>query len=184
MNEKYNFYNISKHRTELMGLATIFIIVFHSSIYVKDITILQSLKNIGDFGVDMFLFLSGIGLYFSYTKDRNKVKFYKNRFIRIMPYYIPIAIVWYMFYNIVFEGDIQRSLIDISTLGFWIHGNMCMWYISAILVLYLITPYYIDLMKKTKANNYIKCRIYDNIDIMYKVFSIKRYLWSFIDFFC
>ena len=99
----------------------------------------------------MFLFLSGIGLYFSYTKDRNKVKFYKNRFIRIMPYYIPIAIVWYMFYNIVFEGDIQRCLIDISTLGFWTHGNMCMWYISAILVLYLITPYYIDLMKKNQS---------------------------------
>ena len=148
MDKSYNFYNISKHRTELMGLATIFIIIFHSSINVKDITILQSLKNIGDFGVDIFLFLSGIGLYFSYTNDGDKVKFYKNRFIRIMPYYIPIAIVWYISYHIIFGGNIQKIIIDIITLGFWTRGNMCMWYISAISILYLISPYYIDLMKK------------------------------------
>ena len=63
---------LSKYRTQLMGLAMLLILIFHSSIDLSHINIIRSLKDTGDVGVDIFLLLSGIGLYFSYTKNNNK----------------------------------------------------------------------------------------------------------------
>ena len=69
MANKIPLYSISKYRTELMGLATIFILICHSPINgiqmpkYLEYTIVQ-----GQIGVDLFLFLSGMGLWFSLTK--------------------------------------------------------------------------------------------------------------------
>ncbi len=55
---------LSKYRTQLMGLAML--LIFHTGINVKSVNVIRSIKDIGDMGVDIFLLLSGIGLYFCY----------------------------------------------------------------------------------------------------------------------
>lgn len=139
---------LSKYRTQLMGLAMLLILIFHTGIDVKNINIIRSLKDIGDVGVDIFLLLSGIGLYFSYSKNNDKKYFYKKRVLRILPTFIPVAIVWYCAFTLVFKGKIIDIFLGVTTLGFWIKGNITWWFISAILVLYLITPFYLDFMNK------------------------------------
>ena len=86
---------LSKYRTQLMGLAMLLILIFHTGIDVKSVNVIRSIKDIGDVGVDIFLLLSGIGLYFSYSKNNDKKYFYKKRVLRILPTFIPVAIVWY-----------------------------------------------------------------------------------------
>ena len=135
---------LSKYRTQLMGLAMLLILIFHTGIDITNINIIRSLKDIGDVGVDIFLLLSGIGLYFSYTKDSDKIHFYKKRILRILPTFIPIAIVWYSTFALIFGGKIEDVLLGVTTLSFWIKGSMTWWFISAILILYIFTPFYID----------------------------------------
>lgn len=141
------FYLLSKYRTKLMGLAMLLIMIFHTSIELSEIPFIESIKNIGDIGVDIFFLLSGMGLYFSYFKNNNKNHFYKNRIRRIIPTFLPVAIVWYTSFTIVFKGSFLDILLGVTTLGFWLDKNFNWWFISVILVLYLITPYYIDWIK-------------------------------------
>lgn len=60
--------NISRYRGELMGLAIIFVVLFHVGLPREDIFF--GLRRMGNIGVDIFLFLSGIGLWYSWSKTR------------------------------------------------------------------------------------------------------------------
>lgn len=53
--EDSNINLLSKYRTQLMGLAMLLILIFHTGIDVKSINIIRSIKDIGDVGVDIFL---------------------------------------------------------------------------------------------------------------------------------
>ena len=55
--------NISRYRGELMGAAMLFIMLFHVELARSDLFF--GLRRMGNIGVDMFLFLSGVGLWFS-----------------------------------------------------------------------------------------------------------------------
>ena len=72
--------NISRYRGELMGAAMIFVILFHVGL-PRDDTFF-GLRRIGNIGVDIFLFLSGMGLWFSWTKRPSLSHFFSRRFLR------------------------------------------------------------------------------------------------------
>ena len=57
--------DISRYRGELMGAAMLFIILFHVQLPRSDMFF--GLRRMGNIGVDLFLFLSGIGLWFSWV---------------------------------------------------------------------------------------------------------------------
>lgn len=87
---------ISKYRAVLMGLAIILIMFCHMDIAQEhngvSATSLAKALHLFTVGVDIFLFLSGVGLYYSYTKGKQPyVKFEKKRLIRILPYYAVIG---------------------------------------------------------------------------------------------
>ena len=56
-----------------MGFAIIFVILFHVGLPREDAFF--GLKRMGNIGVDFFLFLSGMGLWFSWTKHPSLRKF-------------------------------------------------------------------------------------------------------------
>ena len=58
--------NISRFRGELMGAAMLFIILFH--VWLSRGDMFYGLRRCGNVGVDIFLFLSGVGLWFSWIK--------------------------------------------------------------------------------------------------------------------
>lgn len=61
-----NLGNLSLYRSELMGIATMLIIVCHAPAYGVEIPAwLSRVLSSGGFGVDIFLFLSGMGMYHS-----------------------------------------------------------------------------------------------------------------------
>lgn len=145
-----NYSIISKYRGHIMGFATLWIALLHASMWFP-IEPINWFKLIGQGGVDIFLFLSAFGLYYSYQKDDNKIHFWKKRFMRVIPVFIPLALLrWY--YN---DYSTTDGLLMLTTLLFWVSGQRETWYISAIVPLYLITPFYLKHFKGKE----VKCTI-------------------------
>ena len=86
--------NISRYRGELMGAAMLFIILFHVALPRENAFF--GLRRMGNVGVDMFLFLSGIGLWFSWMKNPSAKHFFIRRYLRIYPAWLIIACLYYI----------------------------------------------------------------------------------------
>lgn len=153
----YHYNLISRYRTHLMGLAMLWVIFFHSSIIIHN-PIIDFVKSIGYGGVDIFLMLSGLGLYYSYRKCSNPVSFYKRRVFRILPTYIPIVLGYYVLLYILNLAPLKAIFLNITTLSFWFHSDyMFDWYIPALILLYFITPFIMHIFEKqqTPSSKYI-----------------------------
>jgi peptidoglycan/LPS O-acetylase OafA/YrhL len=89
-------------------------------------------------GVDIFMMVSGLGLYYSLDKNCNILQFYKKRFIRIFPTYYLLGIFVSL---LIYEDDLITYLFRYSTLGFWIGSVYGEWFIPSLIFLYLVAPY-------------------------------------------
>ena len=117
---KLSFDIISKHRTILMGITILSIIFFH---YTEDCvnynynlapSIVYYKKYIGSSGVDIFLFLSGFGLYYSFKKNQDLRTFFKKRFTRILiPYFIISIPAWYIKDFLIEDKGLVHFLKDL-----------------------------------------------------------------------
>ena len=112
--------NISRYRGELMGAAMLFIILFHVGLSRGDP--FYGLRRCGNVGVDMFLFLSGIGLWFSWIKHPSVSHFFKRRYLRIYPAWLIMASLYYI---PRFDGNSWVDLILDITINwdFWLHDG-------------------------------------------------------------
>ena len=145
-----NYNLISKYRSVLMGFATLWIAFLHAQMWFRN-PILATFKFTGHNGVDVFLFLSGFGLYYAYQKTQG-IQFLKRRFLRILPIFIPVAIARIIYYHY----DAKNAFYLLTTLSFWITYDRSMWYISMIVVLYLLSPLYLEYCFKGRET---KCTI-------------------------
>ena len=123
--------NISRYRGELMGMAMLFVVLFHVGLPREDA--FYGLRRIGNIGVDMFLFLSGVGLWFSWTKGQQAGRFLLRRLVRIYPAWLVAACAFY-FPDFIHHGGHSTSLIDLIgditiNWDFWLHDELTFWYI-------------------------------------------------------
>lgn len=140
---------VSKYKKELMGIATIWIFLLHKWERIfGNIRIIGPLEwytvNYGACGVDIFMFLSGIGLVFSIVKAKTIKEFYYRRIKRIFVPYIIEAIMFF--------GFTKKLLYDIIGYNFWFISiwKSYGWFYHSILFLYLIFPFYFNLFKNIK----------------------------------
>jgi len=117
-----NWNDLSRYRAPLMGFAMIIVMLFHVPLSRSDL--FYGLMRCGNNGVDMFLFLSGIGLWFSWTKKAHPLapsrrdgeletaqagnenpslreghrvgSFYFRRFLRLYPAWLIMASLYYI----------------------------------------------------------------------------------------
>ena len=143
---KISFSSLSKYRAQLMGVATLMIIMCHANPYgVQLPRVLSRIFSYGNIGVDIFLFVSGVGL----TYSLDKVKFanfeelwqwYRRRYVRILLPYLLISLTilplktW-----LDTDGNWLRMLCDVTTLPFWTHHRSA-WFVALLIPLYLLTP--------------------------------------------
>lgn len=84
-----------------MGFATVCILLCHAKLHsVIMLDILLKIMALGQDGVQIFLFLSGIGIYFSISSLQNNINlwaWYKKRFLRLFLSYLiiytPISVI-------------------------------------------------------------------------------------------
>lgn len=140
--------NISRFRGALMGIAMLIIILFHVDLARTDVFF--GLRRMGNLGVDMFLFLSGIGLWFSWRKTPSYKHFYFRRLVRIYPAWLIIACLYYIPHIKVTDAASLIDLIGEITINwnFWLHDELNFWYIPAIMALYIVAPPYMTLIER------------------------------------
>lgn len=151
---------LSKYRTHIMGAAMMWVMWFHSYFSGTQNGVMHFIHDIGFYGVDMFLMVSGMGLYYSMRKSKNVLDFYKKRAVRILPAYLIIAICWYLFYKTdVLAGDKVLSILGIN---YW-RGTIFKrpeyfdWFIPTLIVFYLLTPLYDKLFQKASVKWKFTC---------------------------
>lgn len=169
----FEWASISRYRSELMGLAIIFVVLFHVHLPRSDMFF--GLRRMGNIGVDIFFFLSGMGLWFSWIKpflsharpsapapspthvSSDSIaaylrSFYLRRFLRIYPTWLLVACA---FYIPAFVRGERRSANIVDLIGditinwdFWIHDELTFWYIPATMAFYLLAPLYMELIRR------------------------------------
>lgn len=138
--------NLIRWRNLWLGVAMLWIIFAHSGLKI-DSQFLNYLKNWGYGGVDICLFASGLGCYFSLNKDPDTLRFLKRRLLRLAPTYIPFMLVWCVYRRLT-HGPYPLTAVAGNLLGIQDLtglGNSFNWYISAILLFYLLAPLFKDL---------------------------------------
>lgn len=136
---------IGKYRTEIMGFAILWVMCYHLN---PQQWFLKMLAAPGYIGVDLFLLVSGFGLYYSFQKSKNLAEYYWKRVKRVFPLYLLCIIV---FLWIEDKLTPVNFLIYGSTLGFWGTSKQYFdWYVPSIMAFYFLSPLGIKLLAKSE----------------------------------
>lgn len=133
--------SISRERGSLMGIAILFIMLYHSGFVIE-----TDAFKWGDVGVEMFAVLSAIGVCFSLTHQTSVSHFYKRRLLRILPAYFVVAAPYALYRHFAYGaswGHVASVITGLSTF----RGDITFWFVSYILVCYLLTPLFLSVKK-------------------------------------
>ena len=162
----FSYKNLSTYRNVLMGLQIILIIFFHFTEDCKIYDVRFSgliywfYKYIRSSGVDMFLLLSGIGLYFSWKTTPDSSIFYKKRYSRILIPYFIVAIPTWLWIDIFYLGKGWNEFIgDLLFISFFFEQTRLFWYILLIGICYWIFPYIFNVIETAADDISEKMRV-------------------------
>lgn len=82
-----HFQDISAHRQFLYGISALWILFFHMNAELPmhgGFRILRLIQSAGNCGVEIFLLLTGYGLYASLNRNSNVLRFYRRRLARVL----------------------------------------------------------------------------------------------------
>ena len=133
---------LSQYRSELMGVAMLWVMLFHSFDLDLGVPLLNAVRAAGFGGVDIFILLSSVGLTMSFTRrEQDYTTFMLRRAGRILPAYYTVMIPYTLFL-ILAQGAPWSSLLWNSTLlYYWIRcPGAFNWYICGAMFFYLLTP--------------------------------------------
>lgn len=162
MDLKTNWSIFSKNRSSIYGVAIISIIIYH---YFEDVAALNltggelrqicQLYNtfISSVGVEFFVFLSGVGLYFSMEKDSNTLRFFTKRAKRILPAYLMVAVpYWVLVDFLIMRKGPLSFVLDLCFVTFFTQGIRTFWYVPFIILAYLSYPLVYKLLHTNWTN--------------------------------
>ena len=150
-------HDLSRYRGELMGIAMLVVMLFHVGGNRHE-TLWLCMSRCGNVGVDMFLFLSGIGLWYTWTKGQpsslhlppsSLLHFYRRRLLRIYPAWLLLSSLYYV--PLYFEGKFTLwQTIGNVLIGWRLWSGFVdeFWFIPMILAFYLLAPFYMMLIRK------------------------------------
>lgn len=138
---------VSKYRNQLFGFSSLWIMLMHGLQFkpISRSSLFQSwffypVIQVGGVGVDIFLFLSGMGLYYACQKRPKLSVFYRNRLKRILIPYLTMGLLFWGFKDLFLTQKPILFLKDLSLSTFFTRGDDTFWYISIILLMYLVAP--------------------------------------------
>jgi peptidoglycan/LPS O-acetylase OafA/YrhL len=146
--KKFNqFFPISQSH-ELKGLAILFIVFSHIGYFlVTDHRFLFPLSIMAGVGVDLFLFLSGLGLTTSALKKKLSIfHFYKKNLLKLFTPFWLTLILFLLLDFFVLKISYSQKFIQNAFIGFFPSADLYkdldspLWYFSLILFYYLIFP--------------------------------------------
>ena len=158
--------DISRYRSAIMGIAMICIILFHVGVPRQDA--FYGVCRMGNIGVDIFLFLSGIGLWYSWTREpsgtqpflRRWLSFYWRRLRRVYPAWLLVASAFYIPRFMAHDSHSPAEWADLIgdvlvNWDFWLNDELTFWYIPATMMLYIFAPPYMALIRRLPAYRWL-----------------------------
>lgn len=153
---QFNVQDISEYRGQLMGIATLLVIFGHSvGNGVAMPRWMESLCGLSSVGVDIFLLVSGLGLWYSLTSlNGNNVQqgvrcWYLRRYKRILIPYL-IIIGFHCTLSVLHGMPISQALFELSTLSYWVNHQEA-WFIAMLIPVYALTPLHYRICNKVKS---------------------------------
>jgi len=144
MNVNQSVAQISAFRAPLMGFATIWVSLFHFRSVIGN-SPFGLFDSLGYGAVDIFLFLSGFGLYSGYNNDIKT--FYIRRFLRIYPTYFTVILIG----TILRGTNIIDVIIKSTGVGYFLPFlglPYFDWFVPTIYLLYLVFPSFMRISQK------------------------------------
>ena len=134
---------VSKYRDELKGLAMLWILWFHSGLALPGFA--DDLRLLGYGGVDIFLFLMGMGLSYSLKKNSDLRAYLIRRMKKLLPAYLPIVLVWMAvtypqagYSAVQAAGGVAGNLFMV---GYWLQlPGVYNWFANTVFTFALIAP--------------------------------------------
>lgn len=133
--------DIIRHRSVWMGVAIIWVVFFHIPEY-PSLSLIAFVKKLGYGGVDLCLFASGVGCFYSLKKDPDIGRFILRRFWRLAPVYLLFMAFWIPWKWFAGELTIPNVIGNIFGIQYLTALDLEFnWYVSAIIVFYFLAPY-------------------------------------------
>ena len=143
---------LSKYRTELMGAAMLWVMLFHARDLELGAPLLNWIRSAGFGGVDIFILLSSVGLVCSLSRrERLYTEFMARRASRVMPAYLAVMIP-YTLWNLI-RGTAQPSALfwNATLFYYWVRPKGAFnWYVSGAMLFYALTPAAFRFLKKQR----------------------------------
>lgn len=135
---------VSACRGRIMGVCMLFILFFHGGVRLREPW--NYFCNLL-WGVDIFFFASGMGVFSSLSNNGDTLSFYARRARRILPAYIPVVLLFFIPVIIdaaragALPAAVQELLGNLIMLG-WVNRleNQFNWYPQVICLVYLASP--------------------------------------------
>ena len=168
----FSFDALSRFRTPLMGFAALNLMLLH---VFQNFELLGSLIvfNMFESGADLFMLLSGFGLFYSVDKGFTLSSYVKKRFLRIYPEYILTCALQ----AVLFETGVMWFLKYITTAGYWMSDTTLFWFYAIIVVLYIVYPVIHKIIKKSDTGAVILIISIIAVEIILPFF-IGEYYWG------
>lgn len=144
-------------------IAAVFVFLFHSHMHIQcDYGVFNDFINMGAIFMTAFYLLSGYTLFYVYNKTdlgqiKNITTYYFKRAIGIMPLYYVVAISYVfllgsetMKQNILLAPIETLGLQSVFTSIFAFTHNGGTWFVSCLLICYLIYPFIQEVTKQIK----------------------------------
>ena len=127
-------------RNIVMAIAILWIMLYHMHLSTG-VAWLDAFLGIGYAGSDIFYFVSGIGIWFSLERSKGLMEYYKKRILRVMPMYWCFIGFWIVFRMVCFDLTWPEALANVFAVeSFFDIDHAFNWYISFLLVFYLVAP--------------------------------------------
>lgn len=138
---------LKKTKQPIMGLAALLIILYHLFPVSRSNDLFSSsvrfIVMTGYIGVDIFFFMTGYMSYFSNTEKY--LGYIKRKFLNLYPIFILSCILFIMLGKL----SIKRTLFTLSGIDLAMNGGgSFLWFIPAIMIFYLLVPFYKKLINK------------------------------------
>jgi len=147
---------LSKYRTELMGAAILWVMLFHAFDLDLGFYLLNWGRAAGFGGVDIFILLSSMGLTMSLSRrEQDYSAFMARRAGRILPAYY-LVMLPYTLFGILYRGNPWSSLVwNSSLLYYWLRSAGAFnWYVAGSMTFYALTPASFRVMRDSRRREW------------------------------
>lgn len=144
-----------------MGFAILWIVYFHSQIELP-IPGIGFIKQIGYCGVDLFLFISGMGIYCSLHNNKDLLPFYARRLSRVMVPYVPAFLFWFIgrviteirLGEVTNYFEVVKAFFGNLVMLGWLNGipYTFVWYVQMLMWFYLVSPIIYEVLLKCEKS--------------------------------